>query len=164
MSAKLREAQKETCCDFSGTLRHYVLRRFLHIFVLESVELRFVDFVLFSKIWRHNRVLKLWPGSPGMVQRAHSGRCQTLQNTMVFTPGSLLELHFTRFALIWHIFGSAGGAKNVVKYSVWRPREAFVEALGISQTLRFSMFFDDFAVWGVSDNFRRDIILVITKC
>ena len=75
-----------------------------------------------------------------MVQRAHLGRRQTLQNTLVFTPGSVLELHFTRLALIWHIFGSTGRVKNAVKYSVWRPREAFAEALGISQTPRFSMF------------------------
>ena len=52
-------------------------------------------------------------------------------------------------------FGSAGGAKNVAKYCVWRPWEAFVEPLPISQRLRFSMFFDHFGVLGVSDKVRK---------
>ena len=83
---------------------------------------------------------------------------------MFLTPGPVLELHFTRFSLFWHMFGGAGGAKNVVKYSVWRPWEAFVEPLGISQTLRFSMFFVHFAILGVSDKVRKDMFLVTTKC
>ena len=75
-----------------------------------------------------------------------------------------MELQFARFALIRHIVGSAGGAKNVVKYSVWRPWEAFVEPLAISQTLRFSMFFVHFAILGVSDKVRKDMFLVTTIC
>ena len=35
MSEKLQGAQKDTFCDLSGTPRHNVLQRFLHMFAME---------------------------------------------------------------------------------------------------------------------------------